>query len=292
MGEEFPGGIGADDIESHVLIRCQDIFELVLAEQAVVDENAGQVVADGLVEEHAGDGRIDAAAQAEDDLVVSDLRAQLGDGRFDEGIRGQVTLAAADPEDEVAQHPGAFGRVEHFRMELDGVGLFAGDLEGGVGDVGGRGDDLRSFREAGNRVAVGHPDLGMQGNVLHQRGIRSDDVEHGPAVFAGDGAFHIAAEMIGEVLGAVADAQQRKTALDGGQVHLRGVGVADRARTAGENDAFYGFIEDGDFVIGIDFTEDVEFSQPAADQLGHLGPSVENDDPFCHVNRFENTKIR
>ena len=49
--------------------RLLDLVGLVVAQQAVVHEDAGQPVADGPVDQHRGDGRIDAARQAADDLA-------------------------------------------------------------------------------------------------------------------------------------------------------------------------------------------------------------------------------
>ena len=46
-----------------------DLLALVLAHDAVVDEHAGQLVADRRVHEQRRDGRVDAAAQAADDLA-------------------------------------------------------------------------------------------------------------------------------------------------------------------------------------------------------------------------------
>ena len=42
--------------------HVQHLRRLVLAHQAVIDENAGQLVADGFVDQHGRDGGIDAAA--------------------------------------------------------------------------------------------------------------------------------------------------------------------------------------------------------------------------------------
>jgi hypothetical protein len=50
-----------------------DIGRLVLAHQAVVDEDAGQLVADRLMDQHGRNGGIDAAGQAADDALVADL---------------------------------------------------------------------------------------------------------------------------------------------------------------------------------------------------------------------------
>ena len=182
--------------------------------------------------------------------------------------------------------------MEHLRMELHGVGFLAVDLEGGVGDTVGRGDHPGSVRQGGNRISVGHPDLRMETDAFQQGRIRTDDIQHGAAVFPGEGPFDLAAVFVGEVLGSVADAEQREFSLDRGEFHLGCIGIADRAGTAGKDDALDTFVEDGYLVIGVDFAKDIEFPQPAADQLGHLGPGIENDDPFCHVGGFGKTKIR
>ena len=56
-----------------------DLLGLVLAQQAGVDEDAGELVADRLVDQHRGDRGVDAAGQAADHPAVADLVADLGD---------------------------------------------------------------------------------------------------------------------------------------------------------------------------------------------------------------------
>ena len=55
------------------------------AHQAVIDEDAGELVADRLVDQHRGDGRIDAAGQPADHPALADLRADLRDRLLAEG---------------------------------------------------------------------------------------------------------------------------------------------------------------------------------------------------------------
>jgi hypothetical protein len=50
-------------------------LEFVFAQDAVVDEDAGELAADGLVDEHGGDGGIDAAGETADDVARADLLA-------------------------------------------------------------------------------------------------------------------------------------------------------------------------------------------------------------------------
>ena len=55
--------------------RLDDLLGLVLAQQAVVDEHARQLVADGAVHEQRRHRRVDAARQRADHALVADLRA-------------------------------------------------------------------------------------------------------------------------------------------------------------------------------------------------------------------------
>ena len=54
---EAVDGIDDDELEAHVLFeRFTDLFALVLAKEAVVDEDAGELLADGAVDERGGHG--------------------------------------------------------------------------------------------------------------------------------------------------------------------------------------------------------------------------------------------
>ena len=83
-----------------------------------------------------------------------------------------------------------------------------------------------------------------------------------------------------EVLGAVADAQQRQFALEEGQVHLRGVGVPHGAGASGQDHALDAVIQGRDLVVRIDLTIDVQLPQAAADELRDLGAEVEDQNPI------------
>ena len=63
LGEEALLGVDGDERDLEVVAeRGDDLLALVLAHQAVVDEDAGQLVADRAVHEQRGDARVDAAA--------------------------------------------------------------------------------------------------------------------------------------------------------------------------------------------------------------------------------------
>ena len=73
--EEQRAGVDRLDAEmERVAEELHDPLRFVAAQHAVVDEDAGELVADGAVDQRRGDGRVDAARQAADDA----RRAHLG----------------------------------------------------------------------------------------------------------------------------------------------------------------------------------------------------------------------
>ncbi len=90
---------GVDVDERDVVVAAEeldDLARLVQAHQAVIDEDAGELVADRLVDQHGGDGGVDAARQAADDPAVADLLADAGDRLVAEGRHGPVAGTAGD----------------------------------------------------------------------------------------------------------------------------------------------------------------------------------------------------
>ena len=80
FGEKLVGGVDADNVEAESLIVVENVLKLVFAQQSVVDKNAGEAVADGLVKKDGDNRRVDTAAQAEDHAVVAELTAEFVDG--------------------------------------------------------------------------------------------------------------------------------------------------------------------------------------------------------------------
>ena len=70
--------LGVDVHERHVEMTLEgldDLRRLVLAQQPVIDEHAGELVADGLVDEQRGDRRVDASGQRAERSCAADLGA-------------------------------------------------------------------------------------------------------------------------------------------------------------------------------------------------------------------------
>ena len=101
------------------LVALANLRRFVQAQHAVVDEDAGQLVADRAMDDERRDRRVDAAAQRADDAAVADLRADPRRRLLDKRRHRPVAGAAADAVGEVAQDLEAAFGVDDFR---DGTG--------------------------------------------------------------------------------------------------------------------------------------------------------------------------
>ena len=72
--------------------HLKNFSRFVLTHQAVVNKNAGELVANGFVNEDRSNGRIHAAGQAADDLAGADLIADFLDHFFAVGSHGPIRL--------------------------------------------------------------------------------------------------------------------------------------------------------------------------------------------------------
>jgi hypothetical protein len=233
-------GIGMDqrDVVA-VAEQPHDLGPLVLAQQAVVDEHALELVADRLVQQHGHHRGVDAAREAADHLAGADQAADLGDGALAERGHRPLAAAAGDVEREVAQQPGAVGRVHHLGMELHRV--VAPRL---VGDRRERrvlagGDHREAGRQLGDAVAVAHPDLlavAWLPDAVEQRRLRLD-LDLGAAELAMVARLDLAAELVRHGLLAVADAQDGHVGGKDRGIGGRRLALDHRGRAARQDDA-------------------------------------------------------
>ena len=286
IAQELGRGIHALDVQPHVLIGLQHLPELVLAQQARVDEDAVEVLADGPMQQHGRHRRIHSARKRQHDLVVAQLFAQLPHGGLDETLRGPRLLAAADADDEILQQLRAVGRVVDLRMELDTPRLLTLDMECGDAHVLGAGDQFIGIGHARDGVAVRHPHLRLGRQSAHQRIRRGADGEHRTAVFAAGCGLHLATEGRREELGTVADAQQRQFTLDGRKIGGRGLSIPHGVGAARKDHTPHRSVERRNFVEGVDFAIDAQFADTPCDELRVLRSEVENENFFLHYRRL------
>ena len=258
-----------------------DLFLLILAQQAVIHKNAGQLLADGLGQ-HSGQHRgIDAAGQGAEHLAVADALPQGLDIVLHERVHLPVAGAAADIVHEVAQHLLALCGVEHLGVELDGVQtlfLILGRCHRAVDGVG---RDLETGRCLLDVVVVAHPTDGGRLHIgEHLAAVVHEDL--GLAVLALRCAADMTAQQVHHELAAVADAQHRHTpaedlGVDGGRILQ-----IDAVGASGEDDAFGVLcLDDGKIcLIGIDLTVDIVLADAARDELIVLAAKVQHDHGF------------
>ena len=137
-------------------------FFFTRAEQAVVDENAGELIADRLVQERGGDRRIDAAAQSEHDFLFAHLSPHALAGFLDERAHRPIHRAVADVKDKILQDLLPARRVRDFRMKLQSVKFSLGIFdrgEVGIFRVRRRAKTLRQRRDL---VAMTVPDIDLR----------------------------------------------------------------------------------------------------------------------------------
>ena len=234
------------------------------------------------MEQHGGHRGVHAARKAQHHPVVAQLRAQIAHGRFDEALRRPRLRASADADHEVPEQLRAVGRVVDLGMELDAPRPLALHAEGGHADILRSGDEPVGNRHGGDRIPVRHPDLRGAGQAMHQRVLRIAHRQHRTAVLAARRRVHLAAESVGEVLCAVADAQQRKPPLDGRQIGIRGMLVPHRIGTAREDHPPHRSVYGRYLVEGVDLAIDVQLAHTPRDELRVLRTEVENQD-FFHI---------
>ena len=205
-------GAGVDRDQGDVEVAAEqlhDLLGLARPQQAGVDEHAGELIGDRLVQQQRGDRRIDPAREAADHAAVADLVADALNGRLPERGHGPVAAAAGDMADEVAKERLAVRGVHDLRMELHAV-----KAPGVVGDRGERRgvrgrDHAKARRQRDDLVAVAHPHLlaraGLE-DALEQRAA-FDHVDEGAPELAVMADLDLAAELGADGLLAVADAE-------------------------------------------------------------------------------------
>ncbi|MNM96754.1 hypothetical protein D3C81_1092420 [compost metagenome] len=268
--------------------RLHYALGFTLAQQAMVDEHTGQLVANRLMDQHRNYGGIDAAAQRTQHLLVANLGANVVHGILNEGFHRPVAIASAHLVQEVRDHLVAMHGVAHFRMELHGVELLAFMAHGRDWRTLRSRIQLEALRQLGHMVAVAHPDgLGAFKALDDLCSLFKCQIRL--AVFPFRGALHLAAELMGHQLHAVADAEYRQAEVINRRVHMRSVLSVYAHRSAGEDDAL-GRQRLDSFdrrIVGQQFTVHAQVPDSPRDQLVVLSPEIENNDNFIWLIHYE-----
>ena len=139
--------------------RVYDLLGLVLAHQAVVHEDARELVADRAVDQRRGGRRVDAAGEAADHLRVAHLGADPLDLLLDHRRRRPDLLAARDLPQEALEDLRAVGGVDDLGVELDPVEAALDRLERCDRRPWAGRQRLEAGRRLEHAVAMAHPCL-------------------------------------------------------------------------------------------------------------------------------------
>ena len=270
--------------------RGHHALGLALPEQAIVDEQAGELIADGAVDQDGHDGRVHAPRKGAQDTIPADLTADALHGRVDERGHRPVGARAAEAE-EVPQDRLALRRMRDLGVELDGeepARVVRHRRDRAV--LGGAQIDEAS-RRLHHRVPVAHPHRDPAiplGHDALEQPLGGEEPELGGTVLAPLRGHHVAPEQIAHGLHAVADAEQRDARLEEPLVRQRGLVVVDARWAAREHDALVAGREHVFDRLGArqDFRVDTQLSDPAGDELGVLRTEVEDRDPVHHRTRL------
>ena len=260
--------------EFHYLLRFAEAHHAVIHMQA---ENLFR--SEHAVQEHECYGGINTARHEQEHLAVLDL--VLDSLRDERQVALHVPgLLRAREVDEVFEQLHAELAVRDFGVELDAenlaFGLVAVEGDGGNFAVLGAGHDLVALGELGDLVAVAHPHRGGLREVLQNRALFVAHDEVGNAVFLDLARFNMTAQLLGDELVTVADAELRHREVQNFGIVFRGVGRVHATRAATVDDSLHAFeLADGSGG-GVDFGKHAQAAHAVRDQVGVLPAKVQN----------------
>jgi hypothetical protein len=218
---------------------------------------------------------------------MADLGADLGNLARLEVRHAPVARQPGNAAHEVADQGGTARGVRHLGMELHGVepAPLVGDgrERGALRD----GHHLEARGQAGDAVAVAHPDgvgLALGPHALEQ-GRVGDHPEIGAAELAVVAGLDAAAELGHHGLLAVADAEHRQPGLEHPVRRPGRAELGDAGRPAGEDHRLG--LQPLQRVLrpveGHDLGVDALLAHPAGNELGHLAAEIDDEDGVGHV---------
>ena len=169
-------------------------------QQAMIDKNAGKLVANGAVNQGSRHRRVHAARQAKNDFLITHLLAYFFDRLADVIPHDPVRPRAADVEHKALEDSRALTGMRDLGVKLHTIKMTSFVSNAGDRAAVGGGHQLETRRHFGHLVAVAHPDRqhalpfigGEIGNILEQRGMATG-THIGVTKLALVAAFHLTA---------------------------------------------------------------------------------------------------
>src|SRR6516165_2174576 len=275
--------------ERDVVVATEEIDDLLYlagAQQAGVDKDAGQLVADRLVQQHRRDGGIDPAREAADDISIADLTTNFVDRLGAKPRHCPVAAAARKLMSEVAQQLGALGSMCNLGMENGAVKAPVVVSDRGIGCGLARGNRTETRRQRVDPVAMAHPHLlarALRPQSVEQQAV-VEDIDKGATELLMLASGNSAAQFIANRLHDVADPEHRDTEPKDEFRRARRSALGQRRGAAGQDDRARREVTDLVFAdrVRVDLAIDPALAHPARDQLGHLAAEIEDQDAVGH----------
>ena len=198
----------------------------------MIDKEASQLIADGLVHERRSHGGVHATGQSADDLRVADLLANLLDLLVHDGPGGPRGRNARTLVQEVLQRVLTELGVTHLGVPLQAVEATLARLESRDGGLSRRRSNGEALGRTLDGIAVAHPHDLVVGGTAEQAGLTGNR-SLGMPVLAGARATDGTAERVGHGLEAVADAQDGHAGLEDRGIDGGSALLVHGGRTAG-----------------------------------------------------------
>src|SRR5690554_5470856 len=221
-GEKTLFSINADHFHTHVASEgFHHLVAFILAQQTVINEHAGQLITNGLVQECRYHRGVNATGETKKYVAVTYLVTHSGNLVFDDLGRGPQFLGTADLHHEVFENALALQGVGHFGVELHTVEALLGAAHGSNGAARRGGGHVESVWHTGDFVAVAHPHIEQRLAVMvdvvldvAEQLIVAINLDLGVAKLLLVGALYRTTQLHGHGLHAVANTQHRQSQLE------------------------------------------------------------------------------
>ncbi len=233
LGQESLAGIHGLNLHAHALEIGLHFLGFILAQQAVVHEDAAHIHT-GLVQQHGQHGAVHTAGNTADHLLVAHLGADVFDELALEVANVELSQVCGVGK-EILQDGATLVGVGHLRVELDTEHLLA-PLQGNRHALAVAGNHAAVIGQVVHCVGVAHPHLGGRAHICIQP-LQLLRHQGGGTVLALVAGTHRAARLDVQELHAVAHAQHRHTkAGEPLKINIRSIRFRCAARAAGKDD--------------------------------------------------------
>ena len=278
-GQEAILGIDADKVDAAVAEYSFDLIAFILAHQAMVYKDAGELTAHCLGDQRSHNRAVHTAGQSQQHLAITNLGTDLLNGSLGIVLHGPVAGGAAHIVQEVPDHGSAVFSQGHFRMELHAIELGSLIVHGSYGAAVGMGSGLEALGQFIDGIIMAHERIGLFSQT-GEDGAVSIKFHRLSAIFTDMARLYSTAQSIGHHLYAIADTQDRDSHFKDFLFQSGSAFLINTAGTTGENNTdgreFPDLLQG--HIVGMDFTIHIAFPHSACDELIVLTAEIQNKD--------------